>query len=438
MFRNNGNVFRWFSWLVFVLVLPLAIDAGMLLGQTDPGVRGGAPGAGGPIAGYSVKESKFFNAGLDAFLEVQSVQGTIAGTETGLGPRFNLDSCGGCHAQPATGGTSPSVNPQIAVAHKNGATNPRDLSAFIKSDGPVREARFISDGGVHDLFTITGRTDAVGCNISQPDFGAALLAGNLIFRIPTPVFGAGLIESIDDSTILKNAGVSGRANREGNAGTVTRFGWKAQNKSLTIFSGEAYNVEQGVTNDLFTQERDETNGCLFNSTPENHTNYEETQPQKISGDVVNFANFMRFLAPPTPVSSYGSVTASSIASGFTQFNAVGCTLCHMPTMMTGKSPFASLSNKPVNLYSDLLIHDMGDGLKDGISQGLAGPRDFRTAPLWGLGQRIFFLHDGRTNDLLEAVQAHKSAGSEASGSVDAFNILTPALKQDILNFLRSL
>src|SRR5881397_783207 len=159
MFRNNGNVWRWVTLVVFALVLPLAIGA-QSTDPVDPGVRGGAAGAGGQIPGLTTKQGKFFDAGLDAFLEVQSVQGTIPGTEAGLGPRFNLDSCGGCHAQPATGGTSPSVNPQFAVATKNGATNP--VPFFVERDGPVREARFkfsdpshsIRDGGVHDLFTI--------------------------------------------------------------------------------------------------------------------------------------------------------------------------------------------------------------------------------------------------------------------------------------------
>ena len=268
MSDRKPDFFRWTHYTVSVLVFSLALGSGMLLAQSDPGVRGGAPGAGGQITGLTIKEGKFSDAGLDAFTEVQSVQGTIAGTEVGLGPRFNLDSCGGCHSQPAIGGTSPATNPQIAVATKNGATNTPPF--FISINGPVREARFkyanpptntIRDGGVHDLFTITGRTDAPGCNISQPDFLSANGQNNLIFRIPTPTFGAGLIEAITDSTIIANRDanavakaalfISGHENREGNAGTITRFGWKAQNKSLVIFSGEAYNVEQGVTNDLF-------------------------------------------------------------------------------------------------------------------------------------------------------------------------------------------
>src|SRR5213596_1191085 len=204
MTERKRNFFRWAHGTVSVLVFSLALGSGMLLAQSDPGVRGGAAGAGGQIAGLTVKEGKFSDAGLDAFTEVQSVQGTIAGTEQGLGPRFNLDSCGGCHSQPAIGGTSPSVNPQVEVATAFGALNV--VPSFITLDGPVREARFkhkpngTRDGGVHALFVVSGRNDgtadASGCPISQDDFEGQLAADNVIFRIPTPTFGAGLIEQI--------------------------------------------------------------------------------------------------------------------------------------------------------------------------------------------------------------------------------------------------
>jgi CxxC motif-containing protein (DUF1111 family) len=123
---------------------------------------------------------------------------------------------------------------------------------------------------------------------------------------------------------------------------------------------------------------------------------------------------------------------------------VGCAYCHTPTLRTGKSTVAALSEKDVNLFSDLLVHDMGPGLADGVSQGQAGPREFRTAPLWGLGQRIFFLHDGRTSNLVEAIQEHQSGSfltrdaSEANGVIRRYNDLTERQKQDLLNFLRSL
>ena len=120
------------------------------------------------------------------------------------------------------------------------------------------------------------------------------------------------------------------------------------------------------------------------------------------------------------------------------FNAVGCNLCHTPSMQTGRSSTAALSGKTANLYSDLLVHHMGTGLADDIMQGSAGPDEFRTAPLWGPGKRIFFLHDGRTSNLLDAIQAHSSSGSEATQVIGNFNALSNSVKQSLLNFLRSL
>ena len=129
----------------------------------------------------------------------------------------------------------------------------------------------------------------------------------------------------------------------------------------------------------------------------------------------------------------------SIARGRMLFETTGYALCHTPTLRTSDTgSVLVLRDKPANLFSDLLVHDMGAGLADGVSQGQAGPREFRTAPLWGVGQRIFFLHDGRTSNLLEAIRQHQSDGSEASLVVSRFYTLGPAYQQDILNFLRSL
>ena len=424
---------------------------------SDPGVRGGAAGAGGQITGLSANQAAFFASGLADFNSAEEV-------DEGLGPRMNLDGCGGCHLQPAVGGTSPFVNPQVAFAKKAGGTD--SVPSFISANGPAREARFVknpdgtADGGVHALFTITGRTGATGCTLAQPDFATQLANHNVIFRIPTPVFGAGLIEQIPDTAIAANqasnslqkqalgikgkvnyqvAGrtITGMTNNNGNDGTISRFGWKAQNKSLLLFSGEAYNVEMGITNELFQQERDETPSCQFADVPNGVTNFDATTPIQVLSAIENFSNFMRFLAPPTP-SPNTPGGAASIASGRSLFTSTGCALCHTPSFTTSKSTAAALSMQPVNLFSDLLVHDMGDGLADGVSQGEAGPREFRSAPLWGLGQRIFFLHDGRTADLLRAIREHSSNGSEANGVISNFNNLSETRKQDLLNFLRSL
>jgi len=208
-----------------------------------------------------------------------------------------------------------------------------------------------------------------------------------------------------------------------------------------LFSGEAYNVEQGISNELFTQEREEA--CQFKTVPNNITDVDAATGAAAISDMEKFAFFMRFLAPPEP-STTTPGGATSITRGKALFVAIGCALCHTPMLRTGNSPVAALNDQPVNLYSDLLLHNMGPGLADDIVQGQADGDEFRTALLWGLGQRIFLLHDGRTTDLLEAISAHKSFGnlryrsSEANGVVDRFRSLGEGQKQDVLNFLRSL
>src|SRR6267154_200049 len=421
---------------------------------TDPGVRGGDPGAGGALPGLNDVERGYFDVAKDVFQEVD------AGPD-GLGPRFNLDSCSGCHSQPTIGGTSPATNPQVAVA------------------------------------TLMG-------------------ANNVVFRIPTPVFGLGLVENVSDGTLeaalAANAqqkralGISGRFNHNGNDGTIARFGWKAQNKSLLLFSGEAYNVEMGITNELFQNERDSDPACQFKVTPNDSTPLvsENTASPAASfqNDIDLFAAFMRFSAPPTPASATatpvaqaapagqttGAATATTgAASGTTTtgaatatstlmasaladassvlpsaagsaavqssspassgasltrggqvFSNVGCQACHTKTLTTEKSPLTGQSNVTIQPFSDFAVHEMGTGLADGVSQGSANGNEFRTAPLWGVGQRIFFLHDGRTKDLQEAIQQHASRGSEANTVINNYNLLSRDDKQSLLNYLRSL
>ena len=451
--------------------------ATVTLGQSspqDPGVRGGTVNSGQPLASLSQTPgaSGFFADGLARFQEIETVQG---GANIGLGPRFNSNQCASCHAQPAVGGSSPSTsvfpnigpNPQTLVYSLDGAQN--TLPSFISPEGPVREARFkfflnsngslssTPDGGVHDLFVITGRSDAGNCSITQPAFAQNLALNNVIFRIPTPVFGAGLIENISEETIYANMeanaqqkqalGISGQPNRDGNDNMISRFGWKAQNKSLEMFAGEAYNVEMGVTNELFQNERSSPDealagglpaNCKLNPTPEDTTNFTVSPDSAVPSDVVQFAMFMRFLAPPTPSTTVPG-GSQSISSGRSIFTSIGCAMCHTPTLQTSSSSFTpGLSQVNANLFSDLLVHHMGSNLSDGVTQGSAGPDQFRTAPLWGLGQRIFLLHDGRTTNLLNAIMQHSSSGSEANAVISNFNQLTPQQQQNLLNFLRSL
>jgi len=466
---------------VFASVLVLL--TGTLCAQKDPGPRGGSAAVGNFYPTLNGDEQAFFMQAFTRFLEVDSVAGTIPGESgSGLGPGLNGNSCAQCHAQPTIGGSSPGLtspqnpipNPQVALAALDQAgPSLQAVPSFITASGPVREARFVRnpngtpDGGVHNLYTIAGRTDAAGCSLAQPNFAQQLAANNVIFRIPTPVFGLGLVEMTPDNALRANLvatisqkaqlGIGGAFNTSGNDGTITRFGWKAQNKSLLIFAGEAYNVEMGVSNELFPNERSAVAGCVFNPSPEDYTNIISDcdnvsttgTASCMSSDVVNFANFMMLSAPPTPAAATPSTT-----NGSNLFNTVGCALCHSPSLTTGPARFTGMSNVTYHPYSDFALHHMGAGLADGISQGGAGPDQFRTAPLWGVGQRLFFLHDGRTSDLLQAIEAHADCtgtgrnhgrgssgfgcGSEATRVINNFNNLSPSQQQDILNFLRSL
>lgn len=451
-----------------LIFLALFLFAGMASAQVDPGVRSCASCAGGPLPSVAANNPagilSFFNDAKQTFNTTLSVSGTIE-PGSGLGPRFNSRNCAFCHAQPAIGGTGAASNPQVVDATADGATN--TIPSFITADGPTREARFpfffdqfgnvdtsAPNGGVEDLFTITGRSDAGSCSLSQPSFAAAQQTGNIIFRIPTPVFGAGLVENVDESTLLSNAannsgafGTSGTFNHNGNDGTISRFGWKAQNKSMLIFAGEASNAEMGISNEMFTQERplpgeDQLGSglpanCRINPTPEDHTGFSTDTSTSLSR-ITKFALFMRLTAAPT-ASTTTPGGSTSISNGRSLFSSIGCAACHTPALKTSASSITpSLSNAEIHPFSDFEIHHMGTGLNDNVSQGGAGGDQFRSSPLWGVGQRIFFLHDGRTKNLITAIRQHASNGSEANSVIANFNSLSASQQQDLLNFLRSL
>src|SRR5207302_2152003 len=336
--NHKGGVVIQTAKFASILSLAVLFVAGMASAQTDPGVQSGNRGTGAALSSVLSNSPSgilsFFTDVQKRFQDVESVSNSSTGNN-GLGPRFNSTSCSSCHAQPAVGGTGAATNPQFSFT-SNG-TAPRDTTpSFITATGPTLEARFpfffnsngtvnynAPNGGVETLFTVSGRSDAGTCSLSQPSFAAAQSGNNIIFRIPAPTFGAGLIENLDDSTLLINQnknlnnsfGISGALNHNGNDGTITRFGWKAQNKSLHIFSGEAYNVEMGISNLLFTQDRPlpgEDGGggtgltglpsnCLNlggSGYPEDTANPAATPDSAVLDDVSAFANFMRSLAPP--------------------------------------------------------------------------------------------------------------------------------------------
>ena len=343
---------------------------------------------------------------------------------------------------------------------------------------------------MHQLFSIKGRVDATNaininpalglttCAESQPDFTDNVNANNVIYRIPIITQGDGLVELIDDeyleenNSALQGHGVTGFFNRSGNDGTITRFGWKAQNKSLTIFAGEAYNVEQGVTNDLFPNERridddllretlTQIVDCQFNPLPDDTINFvagstnsnEGNLASQISNDVVNFASAMRLSAPPTRITS--TFTTTDQNAGATIFQQIGCAQCHannstgkMVTIAQSSFPVGQ-NNEAVLAFSAFAVHMMSSGpnltnmynlpcLDDQVQQGQAFGNEFRTAPLWGTASRIFFLSDGTETNLGIVILRHACNGSEANYAVTNFAGLTATQQTQLMEYLRTL
>lgn len=333
--------------------------------------------------------------------------------EGGLGPIFNRESCVACHGGPAVGGSSP-INVTRFGLFSNGVFDPlADLGgSLLQERSIVPQAREI----VPPLANVVAR------------------------RNSTPLFGLGLMEAIPEATILAGVranpvdGVKGKASVVtdvvSGAQRVGRFGWKAQQATVLAFAADAYLNEMGITNRFFATENapngDAAKLAQFDKIMDPE---DQIDPATGKGDIDKVADFMRLLgAPPAqPLSP-------SAALGRNLFNQVNCNLCHTPTMMTGDSPVAALKFKAVNLYSDLLLHDMG-ALGDGIVQGTAQGRDIKTPPLWGLRASGPYLHDGRARSVDEAIRAHDG---EAKGSRDRYLQLTPDQRQQLVDFLNSI
>jgi len=359
-----------------------------------------------PIAGLSASQLTEFNAAKTVFLEVET-------EDAGLGPIFNDVSCVACHFRGGAGGASRTAVTRFGKI-TNGIYDPLEALG-----GPLLQKRAIAPKYLERV---------------PPE---ANIVAN---RITTPLFGAGLIEAISDSTILANAtaskpdGVKGRAAVVSDAITgesrVGRFGWKSQHATLNAFSADAYLNEMGVTNAFFPHEN-APNGNLALLTEADKFSDPEDKPSVTDpkADFILTADYMRLLAPVprTP-------TNSSIIKGETVFKEIGCAVCHVPSMKTGISSITALSNRTVDLYSDLLLHNMGS-LGDGMTQSAANGMEMRTAPLWGLRLRDAFLHDGRASTVELAVIAH---AGEAQVARDRFKKLTADRKKLLLDFLHSL
>ncbi|MEQ1513959.1 MAG: di-heme oxidoredictase family protein [Lysobacteraceae bacterium] len=361
---------------------------------------------GAPLPNLTPEQLTAFATGLNAF----NVAETPAG---GLGPIMNNRSCVACHAQPAVGGGS-----GIRVT-RFGQTSSGAFDPMESLGGSLLQQNSI-DPRILEIVPATATVS--------------------IQRQSTPLFGMGLIEAIPDETILGNAERQQSLGLNGVPSLVVdivsgqtrvgRFGWKAQLATVLAFSGDAFLNEMGITNRLFPNEN-APNGNTVLLAQFDRVRDPEDAPDPVTGKsaIDTVADFMRFLAPPPQL----TLTPNAL-QGRTLFAQTGCSACHTPQMMTGPNTIQALNFKEVNLYSDLLLHDMGS-LGDGIAQGTAGVRDMKTQPLWGLRASGPYLHDGRAPNVDAAIQAHDG---EALTSRNQYRTLTATQRQQLLEFLNSI
>jgi len=360
---------------------------------------------GAPLAGLTTAELGDFAAGLEEFQNQENAAG-------GLGPSFNDTSCVACHGSPAAGGSA-----NINVTRFGKVT--RGVFDALESRG----GSLLQSSAIEPLAQEVVPADA---NVRA-------------FRQSTPLFGLGLIEAIDDSAIVQNAGRPTVTNVHGTVSMVTdvttgrrrvgRFGWKAQVATLLHFSGDAYVNEMGVTSRFFPTEN-APNGDLAKLAATDRVADPEDQVDPVTGkgDIDHAADFMRLLAPPPTLAGTASRDGESL------FQSTGCADCHTPILTTGSNAIAALARKEVRLYSDLLLHDMG-ALGDGIVQGSASGTQMKTPPLWGVRVSAPYLHDGRAATLDAAILAHAGEGAP---SRNRYAALSTDQRTRLLSFLGTL
>lgn len=382
------------------------------------------PALGEPRLGLTTDELAAFDRGKAVF-ERRFTQ------STGLGPFYNATSCVSCHSTPVTGGSAQLYRNFFLVRFGDPtiqggqADFPNLTSGVLPAFGPGVAhilADFSLDAARHPF----------------PDLGPGGQPVQAAHRNGLPVFGVGLFEAIAESTILgltdpndSNAdGISGRFNRD--AGIVSRFGVKSQSADIVRFTRAPLLNQMGITTDPLVT----TNLILpmqVSTDPGAPTIDHDSipDPEMSNQDLADLVAFMRFLAPPAPRPMGTEATA-----GRALFTTLGCALCHIPSLPS--------SLGPVDAFTDLLLHDMGPDLADGIAMGvpqastidgLTTHREFRTQPLWGVSFSAPFLHDGRAETLEEAILMH---GGEAEVSRNAFAALSPADRARVIAFLETL
>ena len=385
--------------LVFIVscedLIPSALDDDQLLD--------------GPVDGLTPEQNRQFLLGDAAFND------EVFTSASGLGSVFVATSCGSCHAGDGKG------HPFTTLT-RFGQTDDTG-NKFLRQGGPQLQHRAL------------------------PGFIPEQLPEGATFaRFMPPInTGLGFIELVADQDILAMTdpddldgdGISGVPNWNSipgyaipfenaisqNGKYIHRFGKKGSVYNLLQQTANAYNQDIGITS-------------VFE--PYDVYSHLEIDPEISTHTVNNVVFYLKTLKAPIQRSK----DSDEVLKGKDQFIRIGCEKCHRQTLKAGNSPIEALSNKEFHPYTDLLLHDMGSGLDDGYTEGSAKTFEWRTAPLWGLGLsaksqggEYFLMHDGRAKSIEEAILMH---GGESTGSREKFNTLSPAEKETIIQFLKSL
>lgn len=362
---------------------------------------------GEPLVGLDAEALGRFHAGKALFNKVFT-------PEEGLGPLFNDNQCSACHTVPAAGGTGEQF-----------------VTRASRFTPPDRCDPLSAAGGENVRIQATPRLRAHG--IERQPFPAEATE-HVRFNVPF-LFGLGLVEAIPEEQILARAdpddrdgdGISGRPGRDAR-GRFARFGRKADQATLRGFVEGAAHLEMGLTTPAHPHE-----GTVAGEPLPPGVDAAD-DPELNESAVALLTEFVRFLTPPVPRPGETDEDRRVIRRGEELFHAVGCTACHLPSMTTGRNALAALDRKRIDLYSDLLLHDMGPALAT-VCAPDASPMELRTEPLMGLGHRSRYLHDSRAGDLNEAVLLH---GGEAAPVRERFRALHELQRHYLVRFLQSL
>jgi CxxC motif-containing protein (DUF1111 family) len=378
----------------------------------------------------------------------------------GLGPIFNARSCSACHfkdgrGRPPLDADEPMLSMLVRLS----------IPGLSEDEGPVPEPNYGLQLGPQAILGVPPEGRALVSYSERPgrfadgeDYSLrvpAITFTDLAFgplasdvqtspRVAPFLIGLGLLQAVDHETILASAdpddrdgdGISGRPNWvwdvRRQATVLGRFGWKANQPTLEQQNAAAFIGDIGITSPLFPEQDCPVVQAACSAAPSGGL------PEIDQGKLDSVTFYTHELAVP----ARRDVEDPEVQQGEMLFAALGCAACHRPVLITGDlASFPELSRQVIQPYTDLLLHDMGEHLADGRPDHAASGREWRTAPLWGIGlvstvnRHSFFLHDGRARDLTEAVLWH---GGEAEGVRQRFEQLSPADRAALLRFLGSL